>query len=78
MSTIVIQTLFRCESETSIHRCGDEGVHCDVIIAQTSDTWGHMCWACNEDSFLADCRQRTMLRCQINAMPRNNCLIMSQ
>jgi hypothetical protein len=42
MSAIVIQTLFRCESETSIHWCGDEGVHCDVIIAQANDNWGHV------------------------------------
>jgi hypothetical protein len=41
MSAIVIQT-FRCESETSIDWCGDEGVHRDVVIAQTSDTWGHI------------------------------------
>jgi hypothetical protein len=42
MSAVVIQTLFRCESETSIHWCGVEGVHCDVIIAHTNDTWGHI------------------------------------
>jgi hypothetical protein len=42
MSAIVIQTLFRCVSETSIDWCGLEGVHCDVIIAQTNDTWGHI------------------------------------
>jgi hypothetical protein len=42
MSTIGIQTLFRCVSETSIHWCGDEGVHCDVFIAQTNDTWGQI------------------------------------
>jgi hypothetical protein len=42
MSAIVIQTLFRCVSETSIDWCGLEGVHCDVIIAQTNDTWGHV------------------------------------
>jgi hypothetical protein len=42
MSAIVIQTLFRCVSETSIDWCGLEGVHCDVVIAQTNDTWGHI------------------------------------
>jgi hypothetical protein len=42
MSAIVIQTLFRCVSETSIDWCGREGVHCDVVIAQTNDTWGHI------------------------------------
>jgi hypothetical protein len=42
MSASVIQTLFRCESETSIHWCGREGVHCDVVIAQTNDTLGHI------------------------------------
>jgi hypothetical protein len=41
-STIGIQTLFRCVSETSIDWCGLEEVHCDVVIAQTSDTWGHI------------------------------------
>jgi hypothetical protein len=29
-------------SETSINWCGLEGVHCDVVIAQTNDTWGHI------------------------------------
>jgi hypothetical protein len=29
-------------SETSIHWCGVEGVHCDLVIAQTNDTWGHI------------------------------------
>jgi hypothetical protein len=42
MSATVIQTLFRCESETSINWCGLEGVHCDVVIAQTNDTWGNV------------------------------------
>jgi hypothetical protein len=42
MSAIVIQTLFRCVSETSMDWCGLEGVHCDVIIAQTNDNWGHI------------------------------------
>jgi hypothetical protein len=42
MSAIVIQTLFRCVSETSIDWCGVEGVHCDVVIDQTNDTWGHI------------------------------------
>jgi hypothetical protein len=42
MSAIGIQALFRCVSETSIDRCGLEGVHCDVFIAQTNDTWGHI------------------------------------
>jgi hypothetical protein len=22
--------------------CGLEGLHCDVVIAQTNDTWGHI------------------------------------
>jgi hypothetical protein len=42
MSAIGIQTLFRCVSETSVDWCGREGVHCDVVIAQTNDTWGHI------------------------------------
>jgi hypothetical protein len=42
MSAIVIQTLFRLWSETSIDWCGLEGVHCDVVIAQANDTWGHI------------------------------------
>jgi hypothetical protein len=42
MSAIVIQTLFRCVSETSINRCGHEGVQCDVFIAQANDNWGHI------------------------------------
>jgi hypothetical protein len=42
MSATVIQTLFRCVSETSINWCGVEVVHCDVVIAQTNDTWGHI------------------------------------
>jgi hypothetical protein len=42
MSAIVIQTLFRCVTKTSIDRCGLEEVHCDVVIAQTNDTWGHI------------------------------------
>jgi hypothetical protein len=56
MSAIVIQTLFRCVSETSIDWCGLEGVYCDVIIAQTNDTWKPCFWACNDDSFAADCK----------------------
>jgi hypothetical protein len=42
MSAIGIQALFRYVSETSMDWCGLEGVHCDVIIAQTNDTWGHV------------------------------------
>jgi hypothetical protein len=42
MSAIAIQTLFRCVSETSINWCDLEGVHCDVIVAQSDDTWGHI------------------------------------
>jgi hypothetical protein len=29
-------------SEASIDCCDLEGVHCDVIIAQTNETWGHV------------------------------------
>jgi hypothetical protein len=78
MSAIVIQTLFRCVSETSIDWCGLEGVHCDVVIAQTNDTWGHIAGHAMMIHLLADCQQCTMLRCQIDALPRVNCVIMSQ
>jgi hypothetical protein len=39
---IVIQTLFRCVSETSMDWCGLEGVYCDVFIDQTNDIWNHV------------------------------------
>jgi hypothetical protein len=29
-------------SETSIHWCGVEGVHCDLVIAQANETWGQI------------------------------------
>jgi hypothetical protein len=56
--------------------CGLEGLHCDVVITQTNDIWGHIA---GHAMMIHFCLIVGSAQCRgVKSMPSVDCVIISQ